>query len=275
MSGGKKDALNQTVSFLSKRDGLDKVLKLGKYLSGLGIELNKKKNSALQGVAQVGGGGVDWSKLESALSLSRKAFRLGKFLNNVKKCRAILAETETDGKKKGEDSSSASEDERRRSRSVLLTLSLLFNLSEGAYYFLDQFQFLVKAKVVSKKSNAVAEVKRWATYFEILAYVADSACQCLLIKEQQEQKSKNEKKKKKKDHKQLLSSDGGEKEEKQREEEAERQIFESKVVLVQNAADFIMALNDVRQVDYHLGNPSFLALLGVLSAGIGIRSKWQ
>ena len=49
MSGGKKDALNQTVAFLSKRDGLDKVLKLGKYLSGLGIELNK---NALQGVAQ-------------------------------------------------------------------------------------------------------------------------------------------------------------------------------------------------------------------------------
>jgi len=271
MSGGKKDALNQTVSFLSKRDGLDKVLKLGKYLSGLGIELNK---NALQGVAQ-GGGGVDWSKLESALSLSRKAFRLGKFLNNVKKCRAILAETETDAKKKKseeeEEESSASEDERRR-RSALLALSLLFNFTEGVYYFLDQFQFLVKAKVVSKKSKAVGEVKRWATYFEILAYLSDSACQCLLIKEQQQKTINNNKQR-------LLSSGGGsgggEKEEKQREEEAERQIFESKVVLVQNAADFIMALNDVRQVDHHLGNPSFLALLGVLSAGIGIRSKWQ
>ena len=46
---GKKDALNQTVSFLSKRDGLDKVLKLGKYLSGLGIELDKKKVAPKQG----------------------------------------------------------------------------------------------------------------------------------------------------------------------------------------------------------------------------------
>ena len=43
-SGG--ELVGRTVSFLSKRDGIDKLLKLAKYLSALGIEVGAGGNGA-------------------------------------------------------------------------------------------------------------------------------------------------------------------------------------------------------------------------------------
>ena len=43
---------------------------------------------------------------------------------------------------------------------------------------------------------------------------------------------------------------------------------------VQNMADFFTALNDVREEPGGLGHPKFLGVLGLVSALIGIRSKW-
>ena len=212
---------------------------------------------------------MDWSQLESALSLSRKAFRLGKFLNNVKKFRALLAaqssppsNSKTEEEKEKSQNAATSQRER-----AFLVLSLVFNFSEGVYYFLDQFQFLVKAKMVNKKGKTAKEVKRWATYFELLSYVADSVCQCLHIQKEEHNRRSRSIAEAKEDRKMKAKAEA--------EAKAEREIFESKVVLLQNGADFLMALNDLREVDQGLGNPSFLALLGVLSAVIGIRSKWQ
>ena len=61
-SGG--ELVGRTVSFLSKRDGIDKLLKLAKYLSSLGIEV------------EAGGKGANQSglrDLDKAFSLSRSS----------------------------------------------------------------------------------------------------------------------------------------------------------------------------------------------------------
>jgi len=44
---------------------------------------------------------------------------------------------------------------------------------------------------------------------------------------------------------------------------------------MQNLADFLMALDDIRDSEGGLGDPRFLSCLGLVSALIGIRSKWK
>ena len=92
-----ESSIEDAVTFLSKRDGIDKLLKAAKYVTSLGIALDldqlnntiqNQKSASLEEKGGRGSGKLD--KLEAALSLSRKAFRLGKFLGNLKKCLAIL-----------------------------------------------------------------------------------------------------------------------------------------------------------------------------------------
>merc|ERR1711981_696722 len=227
------ELVGKTVAFLKQRDGLDKVLKLAKYLSSLGVELKKEDGRKLR-------------DLESALSLSRKAFRLGKFLGNVsklqelrrkeEKAREERAKAKGDAKEGGGAGAATYRDMVEEnyflSRRAYLLLSMVSNSSEGVYYFLDQLQFLVKAKVL-RKSETMRAVKKFAAVAEILSYLADTL---------------------------LIVLDGKQSE---------------MVDAVQNVADFFLALNDLREKDTALGDPRFLACLGLCSAVIGIKNKWK
>mmetsp|Transcript_5066 Transcript_5066/g.15190 ORF Transcript_5066/g.15190 Transcript_5066/m.15190 type:complete len:241 (-) Transcript_5066:1574-2296(-) len=239
MPSSSKGKVDKTVAFLSKRDGIDKVLKLAKYLSSLGVELSHGGEGG--GASSGGRGGGKLKDLESALSLSRKAFRLGKFLGNVNK----LVELRERERKRAEDAARREvgkgdgfrklvEENYFLSRRTFLVLSLVNNCSEGLYYFLDQLQFLVKAKVL-KKSDTIKGIKRTAAVAELLSYVADTL---------------------------LLVLDG---------KSGEDMCFST----MQNLADFLMALDDIRDSEGGLGDPRFLSCLGLVSALIGIRSKWK
>jgi len=264
-----ESSIEDAVTFLSKRDGIDKLLKAAKYVTSLGIALDldqlnntiqNQKSASLEEKGGRGSGKLD--KLEAALSLSRKALRLGKFLGNLKKCLAIL-ERAREGREKSQQERDATKDggfvERQTDQRALLMLSVIFNCSEGLYYFLDQIQFLVKAKVL-KKTSSVKRMKKVATYAEILSYLSDSLQSMIHLRSKatflQENKDKLDEKK---EHKQKVESE----------------IFEFKVVLMQNCADFFCALNDLRESNTYLGDPTFLAACGILSAVIGIRSKWK
>ena len=139
-SGRGADAvtIERVVAYLGKRDGIDKLLKLAKYATGLGAEVRPDGERRLR-------------DLETALSLSRKAFRLGKFLGNLQKIRdlgererkrraeALELRKKDDGK--GEADRAIAETENYfLSRRAFLALSLIANSSEGLYYFLDQMQ---------------------------------------------------------------------------------------------------------------------------------------
>jgi len=124
------------------------------------------------------------------------------------------------------------------SRRAFLALSLIANSSEGLYYFLDQMQFFVKAKVV-RKSEAVKKVKKLAALAEMVSYLSDTILAVL----------------------EDAAGSGG-------------TTNEACLRAVQNMADFFTALNDVREEPGGLGHPKFLGVLGLVSALIGIRSKW-
>lgn len=141
--------LDHTVSFLNQKDGIDKVLKTVRYAAGLGALVVKDEDDRLK-------------KIDATLSTCRKALRLGKFLSNVKKLRDL-------------------KDKKDASDKLNLGLAVVFNCSESVYYFLDQIQFLVKAKVI-KKSNGVKHIKKLATYAEIVSYASDSMIQLLSLR---------------------------------------------------------------------------------------------
>ena len=127
------DVLDKTVVFLQKREGIDKVrctfafflsdthgtihfqsslqtLKVIRYASKLALALD-----------------VDLKQLEtleSSIGTSRKAYRLGKFLQNVNTVRRIQLHQPHS------------------------TLELIAAVGDGIYYFVEQFQWLVKVGVI-------------------------------------------------------------------------------------------------------------------------------
>ena len=139
------DALDQTVLFLAKRDGIDKVrpwihqgiipaafaplftlvlirlqtLKILRYTARLALATplidpsNKELRSKLL-------------RLEGSLGTSRKAYRLGKFLQNVNAIRKVPL------------------------RAPHALLELLTNAGECIYYFVDQFQWYVSICELSR-----------------------------------------------------------------------------------------------------------------------------
>eukprot|EP01025_Chloroclados_australasicus_P027702 TRINITY_DN27432_c0_g1_i1.p1 TRINITY_DN27432_c0_g1~~TRINITY_DN27432_c0_g1_i1.p1 ORF type:complete len:127 (-),score=11.93 TRINITY_DN27432_c0_g1_i1:82-462(-) len=119
--------LTRTVALIAKRDGIDKVLKVIRYTAKLLL--------ATRGYSQ------ELKSLDSSLGTTRKALRLGKFLGNVQDLNA-LGRNATD-----------------------LTAVLLTALSatgEGAYYFLDQIVWLVKAGALPARLEArVSRAAAW------------------------------------------------------------------------------------------------------------------
>eukprot|EP00892_Ulva_mutabilis_P007678 jgi/Ulvmu1/5282/UM022_0076.1 len=106
--------VDKTVSLLSKRDGIDKVLKVLRYTSKLLLA---------QGIT--GALGEKLLRIDSSLGSSRKAIRLGKFLSNY--CAVT-----------------------RLKRKPTNILPIIAGTGEGIYYFLDQFVWLTKIKVLPK-----------------------------------------------------------------------------------------------------------------------------
>eukprot|EP00878_Enallax_costatus_P031889 GHUV01034948.1.p1 GENE.GHUV01034948.1~~GHUV01034948.1.p1 ORF type:complete len:185 (+),score=35.27 GHUV01034948.1:287-841(+) len=134
-----QDTLDRTVAFLQKREGIDKTLKIVRYTSRL--------------IAAVSPPGSDQRKrfeaLQSSVGTSRKAYRLGKFLQDVNSARKMKAWTS----------------------SSLALLELVAYAGEGTYYFLDQFLWLMKAGFIPKHNeSSVSKVSAWA---EVVGYAAN------------------------------------------------------------------------------------------------------
>lgn len=86
------------------------------------------------------------SSLESSLGTSRKAYRLGKFLQNVNAVRKV------------------------HYPAPFSSLEIIANVGDGVYYFVEQFQWLVKAGVLPIKLGP--RLTKISAGGELLGYVA-------------------------------------------------------------------------------------------------------
>lgn len=130
------DALEKTVAFLAKRDGIDKTLKIIRYSAKLALAVSPS-NAGLRDKL---------SDLESSIGTSRKAYRLGKFLQNINAIRKMPI------------------------RAPHASLELLANFGECIYYFVDQFQWLVKIGILPKQFGP--HLTKFSASGELLGYVA-------------------------------------------------------------------------------------------------------
>ncbi|KAF0902213.1 hypothetical protein E2562_014452 [Oryza meyeriana var. granulata] len=108
-----RDFLVHVEAYLSRRDGVDNLLKFSRYAARLALAVGPLPSAAADRL----------KSFESSVGLSRKAFRLGKFVQFVNALRAYHPH-------------------------VPPPLVLLAYGGQGVNYFLEQFAWLVKAGVL-------------------------------------------------------------------------------------------------------------------------------
>lgn len=234
----KKDVLDKTVQFLQKREGIDKTLKIIRYTSRL--------------IAAVSPPGSEQRKrfeaLQSSVGTSRKAYRLGKFLQDVNGLRRV-----------------------RLHGGHLALLELVVYCGEGTYYFLDQFTWLMKTGFLPKHHEAaVSKVSAWS---EAVGYVANI---CLsLHKLQQISLQEQQLLRKVQAH---CKEDGSCQDPGLlRQLELMRSAKLLRLALIcQDMADGLMAVNDITDGRYKgFNHPVVLSCAGLLSAAVSTYKYWN
>ncbi|GAA0165665.1 hypothetical protein LIER_21006 [Lithospermum erythrorhizon] len=232
-----KDFLTHLEVYLAKRDGVDKLLKISRYASKiiLASSFIEQKNHFSDNL----------KNFESSVGLSRKAFRLGKFIQNINSLRGLEPDFNKD---------------------------LIFNVvaygSEGVYYFLEQFVWLAKSGLIDKKY--LANLTKFSAWFEFVGYIGSVSLKVKdLIKIEVDEKC-------------LVESIEGLKGEGEGkgggEVEKLRNVREKKLMkrlsIVQDLADGLMALVDISGGLGRFSTPLMVSSAGLLSAVISTHKNW-
>ncbi|ERN15882.1 hypothetical protein AMTRI_Chr07g76560 [Amborella trichopoda] len=221
--------------YLAKRDGVDKLLKISRYASKIVISSailpeNSPLNQRLK-------------SFESSVGVSRKAFRLGKFIQDLNALKKVAFDSRA-GK-----------------------LGIVAYGGEGIYYFVEQFLWLSKAGLISGHySKNLQKVSAWA---EFIGYIGSISLKTLDLK------AINEEELGLRAALEELKLQG-----KEFDEEAEKlqRLEEKKLMkrlsIVQDFADALMALGDIKDGRGFLAKPVFVAFAGLLSAIISTHKNW-
>jgi hypothetical protein len=129
-----RDFLAHLEAYLARRDGVDKLLKISRYAARLALAAAPLPPPA----------SARLKSFESSLGLSRKAFRLGKFVQDVNALRA-------------------------HPDPLPPPFVLLAYGGEGVYYFLEQFVWLAKAGLLP--AHLLPRLQRLSAWAELLGYV--------------------------------------------------------------------------------------------------------
>ncbi|KAF0902212.1 hypothetical protein E2562_014451 [Oryza meyeriana var. granulata] len=127
------DFLVHVEAYLSRRDGVDKLLKISRYAARLALAAGPLPPAA----------SAPLKSFESSVGLSRKAFRLGKFVQSVNALRAHP--------------------------NLAPPIVLLAYGGEGVYYFLEQLVWLAKAGLLP--AHLLPLLQRLSAWAELLGYV--------------------------------------------------------------------------------------------------------
>lgn len=239
MAGQERPFLEHVESFLARRDGVDKALKILRYSTKLLLAspiVDSGTSPELHGRLKA---------FESSVGSSRKAFRLGKFIQDVNALKRI---------------------EDVRSRDGLL--ELVATGGEGCYYFVEQFVWLVKAGLIDKRhAKRLTKLSAW---MEFIGYFGSVALKCIQVSLYLEKETKLLQGMRKK-------AEGGISPVSEIKElqalQAKR--FMKTLSIIQDFADSLLALTDIRETKGVLDNPLLLSFAGLLSALISAQKNWK
>ncbi|TMX02073.1 hypothetical protein EJD97_022653 [Solanum chilense] len=231
-----RDFLNHLEAYLAKRDGVDKLLKISRYASKIILASSVIPNSLPLSQRL--------KSFESSVGVSRKAFRLGKFVQDVNALRSANISSKED-----------------------LLLSVLAYGGEGLYYFVEQFIWLGKAGLIDKKNlNSLQKISAWC---EFIGYIGSVSLKVKELRQISE------------DEQCLLSTREvsmirgigfADEEEKLRKLRLKKLL--KRLSVIQDFADGLMALADISDGKGMLSAPLLLSSAGLLSALISTHKNW-
>ncbi|EFJ43205.1 hypothetical protein VOLCADRAFT_66153 [Volvox carteri f. nagariensis] len=229
-----EDVFDKISRFLAKREGIDKTLKVLRYSARLAVALSPKDQELTKRL----------SSFEKSVGVSRKAFRLGKFLQDVNSLR------------------------HSKTKDATIILELLAYGGEGIYYFIEQFTWLVKTGALNKD---LEERLAYASAFaELVGYAGNIWISYLKLEKLIKQESELTER--------LLKLRKGVTDAKL-ESTLVTLRFQRNLrcaLIVQDIADSVMALNDVTGGRHRaLNSPVVLALAGLTSGCISFYKNWN
>ncbi|KAG9440930.1 hypothetical protein H6P81_021095 [Aristolochia fimbriata] len=231
-----RDFLNHLEVYLAKRDGVDKLLKISRYASKIVISSSLlSENHDLHRRLK---------SFESSVGVSRKAFRLGKFVQDLNALRTSASDSTEDR-----------------------ILALIAYGGEGLYYFVEQFVWLAKTGLIDPKTSArLQKISAWA---EFIGYIGS-----ISLKRRDLRRIMEEEAALKSEVPELKSKGQGvDKEEEKLKKLAEKRLLK-KLSILQDVADGLMAVADIRDGKGPLSAPLLMAYAGMLSALINGRLIW-
>jgi len=238
-----QDTLDKTIAFLQKREGIDKALKIIRYTSRLLAAVSPPGSESR----------ARFDALQSSIGTSRKAYRLGKFLQDVNSIRQVsLAHGTTQDR-------------------VLGALQIVSSCGEGMYYFLDQYLWLLKTgfiKVPKQQEKTIQKVSAWS---EAIGYVANIIISCHKLRQLQVQELAL-RLKLRHDYKE----DGCVDVSLLKQVQMLRSARLLRLALIaQDLADSLLALHDITDGRYQrMSHPVILSVAGLLSAAVSTYKYW-
>jgi hypothetical protein len=232
-----RDFLDHLEVYLAKRDGVDKLLKISRYATKIVLA-----SSVLPETLTLTG---RLKSFESSVGLSRKAFRLGKFVQDLN----ALKHSHFGSKQE-------------------LVLSIVTYGGEGLYYFVEQFIWLSKSGLIDgKHSRNLQKISAWA---EFIGYMGSVSLKLIDLKGIAEDEACLET-----TIEVAVSRGIGCLEEEQRLRKLREKKLMKKLSIVQDFADGLMALADIRDGKGRLSAPLFVSCAGLLSALISTHKNWS
>ncbi|XP_027329865.1 peroxisomal membrane protein 11A [Abrus precatorius] len=235
-SKGSRDLLNHVEAYLAKRDGVDKLLKISRYTTKLILASSLfHSNPTLS---------HHLKSFESSVGVSRKAFRLGKFVQDLNALRSYHSHSKHD-----------------------VLLSLIAYGGEGIYYFVEQFVWLAKSGLIDPKhALTFQKLSAWA---ELVGYLGSVALKFRDLRAMAEEEACL------KSSVEIGGLRGvGCKEEEVRLGKLREKKVMKKLSIVQDLADALMALDDILDGKGPFSKPLLMASAGLLSALISTHKNW-
>ncbi|XP_010479175.1 PREDICTED: peroxisomal membrane protein 11A [Camelina sativa] len=231
-----RDFLNHLETYLAKRDGVDKLLKISRYATKIVLA-----SSLIPETKPI----VPRLKsFESSVGVSRKAFRLGKFVQDINALRSSRWDSNRE-----------------------LVLILIAYGGEGLYYFVEQFIWLAKSGLIdAKHSKWLQKISAWA---ELVGYVGSVSMKVRDLRKLREEEtcvastieisvSRG------------MACDG--------EDEKMKKIKEKKTLkvlsIMQDVADGLMTISDIGDGKGVLSAPSVVSSAGLFSAIVSTHKNW-
>ncbi|KAK4266163.1 hypothetical protein QN277_027126 [Acacia crassicarpa] len=230
------DFFTHLETYLAKRDGVDKLLKISRYASKIILA-----SSSVQGNQALY---LRLKSFESSVGVSRKAFRLGKFVQDLNALRSAHSDSKQDW-----------------------VLYIIAYGGESLYYFVEQFVWLAKAGLIDKKySRNLQKISAWAEFIGYYGSISLKLKDLRNISDEEERlKSSIE----------FATTTGSvcQEYEAKLSKLREKKLMKN-LSLIQDLADGFMALDDILDGKGPLSSPLSLSLAGLLSAIIGIHKVW-